>query len=44
VAKDISLETIFKGVWPFLIALCACIILLLIFPGIITFLPELLAD
>lgn len=43
VAKDISLETIFKGVWPFLIALCACILLLMVFPGIITFLPELLA-
>ncbi len=43
VAKDISLETIFKGVWPFLIALCACIVLLIIFPEITTFLPELLA-
>lgn len=42
VAKDISLETIFKGVWPFLIALCACIIILILFPGITTFLPELL--
>lgn len=42
VAKDISLETIFKGVWPFLIALTACIIVLILFPGITTFLPELL--
>lgn len=42
VAKDIKLETIFKGVWPFLIALCACILLLILFPGITTFLPELL--
>ena len=42
VAKDISLETIFKGVWPFLIALCACIIVLILFPGLTTFLPELL--
>lgn len=44
VAKDIQLEKIFKGVWPFLIALCACIFLLLVFPGIVTFLPELLVD
>lgn len=43
VAKDISLETIFRGVWPFLIALGACIALLIVFPGITTFLPELLA-
>ncbi len=42
VAKDIQLETIFKGVWPFLIALCTCIVLLILFPGITTFLPELL--
>jgi TRAP-type C4-dicarboxylate transport system permease large subunit len=42
VAKDIQLETIFKGVWPFLIALGACIILLILFPGLTTFLPELL--
>jgi tripartite ATP-independent transporter DctM subunit len=41
VAKDISVETIFKGVTPFIIALFACIALLLIFPGIVTFLPNL---
>lgn len=43
VAPDIPLETIFKGIWPFLGAIIICIILLMIFPGIATFLPELLA-
>jgi len=42
VAPEIPLETIFKGIWPFLGAIIVCIILLMIFPGIATFLPELL--
>lgn len=42
VAKDISVETIFKGVMPFVLALFACIALLIIFPGIVTYLPSLL--
>lgn len=40
IAPDIPLEDIFKGIWPFLIALIVCIILLIIFPQIATFLPE----
>lgn len=44
VAPDIPLETIFKGIWPFLGAIIVCIILLMIFPEIATFLPELLAE
>ncbi|NLG89762.1 MAG: TRAP transporter large permease [Clostridiaceae bacterium] len=43
VAKDIPLETIFKGVWPFVIAIFVCIALLIIFPQIATFLPNLLS-
>ncbi|MGI5875869.1 MAG: TRAP transporter large permease [Dethiobacteria bacterium] len=43
VAKDIPLETIFKGIWPFLYALVAALIILTIFPQIATFLPELLS-
>ncbi|MDD4873978.1 MAG: TRAP transporter large permease [Dehalococcoidales bacterium] len=39
ITKDISLETIFKGVFPFLIAIIIAIALLLTFPGIATFLP-----
>ncbi len=42
VAKDIPLETIFKGIWPFLAALTICFLLLLIFPQIATFLPSLM--
>jgi tripartite ATP-independent transporter DctM subunit len=43
VAKDIPTETIFKGIWPFLIALFVCLGLLLAFPQIVTFLPNLLS-
>jgi TRAP-type C4-dicarboxylate transport system permease large subunit len=42
VAKDIPLETIFKGIWPFVIALTVCILLIIIFPEIATFLPSLM--
>ena len=42
VVKDVPLETIFKGVWPFIIAIFACIALLIIFPQLTTFLPDLL--
>jgi tripartite ATP-independent transporter DctM subunit len=42
VAKTIPLETIFKGVAPFLIALIICNLLLLLFPRIATFLPGLM--
>lgn len=42
VAPDVPLETIFKGIWPFLGAIIICIVLLMIFPGIATFLPQLL--
>jgi len=39
IAPDISLETIFKGVAPFVLALLACIAILLAFPQIVLFLP-----
>lgn len=39
IAPEIPLEDIFKGIWPFLMALIVCIILLIIFPQIATFLP-----
>ena len=42
IAKDVPLEVIFKGVWPFLLALIACIAILILFPQITTFLPRLL--
>ncbi len=43
VAPDIPLEKIFKGIWPFLIALALCLVLLVAFPQIATFLPDLLS-
>ena len=43
VAKDVPLETIFKGVWPFVIAIFVCIALLIIFPQLATFLPGLIS-
>jgi C4-dicarboxylate transporter, DctM subunit len=42
VAKDIPMETIFKGVMPFMICIFLCIALLIAFPSIGTFLPRLL--
>lgn len=40
VAKDIPLEVIFKGIWPFLIAILITCALLIAFPQIATFLPR----
>ncbi|MBU2509951.1 TRAP transporter large permease [bacterium] len=40
VAEDVPMETIFKGVFPFWIAMLVCIILLMVFPDIVLFLPE----
>lgn len=42
VAPEISLETIFRGIWPFLFAIVVCIFLLMIFPPLATFLPSLI--
>jgi tripartite ATP-independent transporter DctM subunit len=41
-APDISIETVFKGVGYFMPAYVVCILLLIIFPGIVLFLPQLL--
>jgi TRAP-type C4-dicarboxylate transport system permease large subunit len=42
IAKDIPLETIFKGVAPFILALLACVGILLAFPQIALYLPGLM--
>jgi tripartite ATP-independent transporter DctM subunit len=42
VAKDMDVMEIFSGVWPYLIGIIVCLILLIIFPGIALFLPGLL--
>ena len=39
--KDISIMGLFKGIWPFVIAILAATILVLIFPPIATWLPSL---
>ncbi|MDD5190065.1 MAG: TRAP transporter large permease [Dehalococcoidales bacterium] len=41
VAKDVKLETIFKGVTPFLIAMLVAAVILLVVPQIATVLPNL---
>jgi len=42
VAKDIPVETIFRGVTPFLFAIFAIVVLITIFPGIALFLPSMM--
>jgi TRAP-type C4-dicarboxylate transport system permease large subunit len=43
IVPEIPLETIFRGIWPFLGALVVCILLILVFQPIATFLPGLLS-
>jgi TRAP-type C4-dicarboxylate transport system permease large subunit len=40
VAPDVPMETIFRGILPFLGALVVCTIILIFFPQIVTFLPS----
>jgi len=40
IAPDVPLEKIFRGIFPFLIALIICVVILMIFPQIATFLPS----
>lgn len=42
IAKDVPLERIFSGVWPFVLASAILTIMLIAFPQISTFLPNLL--
>ena len=42
IAKDVPLETIFKGIFPFLGALLVAVGILMAFPQIATFLPSLI--
>jgi len=39
---DIGLEDLFRGSFPFFFIMLACVIIIMIFPGIITWLPHLL--
>jgi tripartite ATP-independent transporter DctM subunit len=42
IVPDVPLEIIFKGIWPFLYAIIVCIALIMLFPGIATYLPNLI--
>jgi tripartite ATP-independent transporter DctM subunit len=37
VTKDVELEQIFNGVWPFVFAIISCILILIAFPSLVTF-------
>ena len=43
IAKDVPMEVIFKGIWPFVLAEIIFIILLIAFPQIALFLPRILS-
>jgi TRAP-type C4-dicarboxylate transport system permease large subunit len=43
VVPDVPLEVIFKGIWPFLIAVLVCIAILMVFPQIATYLPSMIS-
>jgi TRAP-type C4-dicarboxylate transport system permease large subunit len=41
IAKDVPLNTIFKGIWPFFVTICLAIGIVIAFPEIATFIPSL---
>jgi len=43
IARDVPLENIFRGIFPFLGALIVCIAILIAFPQIATFLPHFIS-
>jgi TRAP-type C4-dicarboxylate transport system permease large subunit len=42
IAPEVPLERIFKGIIPFLIAVCVLLVILTVFPSLATFLPSLM--
>ena len=44
VAPDVPMGTIFRGIWPFWIAMGVCLAILVAFPEIATFLPDSMFD
>jgi tripartite ATP-independent transporter DctM subunit len=42
VAKDVPMQDIFRGIFPFFLCMIACVVLLVIFPQIALYLPNLL--
>ena len=43
IAPDVPLENIFRGIWPFLAAIAVCLVILMVFPQIALFLPNLMS-
>ena len=39
-APDVPLTTIFRGIWPFMVAAIICIVLIILFPQIALFIPS----
>ena len=39
---DVPISTIFKGVWPFALAIIICVIIVTIFPQIALFIPSMM--
>ncbi len=44
VAQDVPMGTIFRGIWPFWIAMGICLIILVAYPQVATFLPDTMFD
>ena len=42
IATDVPMYTIFRGIFPFFLCMCLCILILTVFPQIATFLPSVL--
>jgi len=42
VAGDVPMQDIFRGIFPFFLGMIACVVLLVIFPQIALYLPNLL--
>ncbi|MGE3990899.1 TRAP transporter large permease [Pseudorhodoplanes sp.] len=40
IAPDVQMNTIFRGIWPFWIAMAVCIAMLMVFPDLALFLPR----
>ncbi len=43
IVPEVPLEVIFKGIWPFLLAIIVCLAVLMVFPQIATFLPAMVS-
>ena len=43
VFPEIPMETMFRGIWPFLIGMIVCSVILIIFPQIATYLPSFMS-